>query len=64
MEEYPEVTIHGYITSPDRKDYGVYINGIRYKGKVSDKMRDDFDDTFYGAEYITNKSNELYCCYN
>lgn len=64
LEEYPESTIHGYITHPDRKDYGVYILGMHYKGKVSDKMRDDFDDTFGNAEEVINKSTELYCCYD
>lgn len=38
MEKYPNVTAHGYCVSPHRRDYNVELEGLEYKGLVTDEM--------------------------
>lgn len=64
VEQYPEVTVHGYIIAPNRSDYRVTIEGIEYHGNVSDKMRKDYTSMFRHADDFVCDSDYLYCWFD
>ena len=64
LEAYPDVTVHGYIISPDRTDYRVTIEGISYKGEVSTEMRQSFIEMFKFADEFDIEDDSLYCWFD
>lgn len=64
MERYPEVTAHGYMIAPGRHDARVTLEGVKYKGAVTEDMKDDFEETFRYADQKEVEWYYLYCWYD
>jgi len=47
----------GYVVSPDRRDCRITIDGVRYDGKVTNKVREKFKEEF-GTGYEFSESDE------
>lgn len=58
MADWPEVTAHGYCVSPKRRDYNVEIEGLEYKGEVSEEMELELRRLIpHGADEMRIESN-------
>ena len=64
MEIYPEVTLHGYIVSPERHDYRVSVEGLEYCGDVSKEMLEMFVDRYRFADDFICDDEYLYCWFD
>lgn len=64
LEMYPEVTLHGYIVTPNRHDYRITIEGLEYEGEVSKEMLGDFIDRFRFADDFSYGDEYLYCWFD
>ncbi len=63
LQKYPKYTIHGYVTSDESEDYGIYINGVE-KGEPSESLQ-EFTD--YMAVFRYNDEFEyetMYCWFD
>ena len=69
MERHPNdgVTAHGYLISPERKDYGLVIEGLEARSPNRD-FRADFALTFENADEMEcemeNDTARQYCWYD
>src|SRR5262249_35140979 len=50
MRRHPEVLAHGYAISIERDDYRVTIEGVSYRGPVSESLRRDAEQLFHSAD--------------
>jgi hypothetical protein len=64
MWKYPKVRAHGYSISLVRDDYRVSLEGIHYRGPVSEEMKKDFKTLFQRADEKRCRKNELSCWYD
>ena len=64
LVKYPEVTLHGYIVSPERDDYRVTIKGLEYCGDVSREMLKMFVDGYRFADDFICDDDYLYCWFD
>ena len=64
LEKYPQVTLHGYMVSPERDDYRMSIEGLEYNGAVSREMLDDFIAMFRFADEFEFENDYLYCWFD
>lgn len=60
MEKHPEVTAHGYMVGSRRSDARISIEGLSYKGKVSDKLALAFTKFCRQADELEVEKNYLY----
>jgi hypothetical protein len=64
IKQYPEITAHGYIVSPNRADYRVTLEGVEYSGAISQELRKDFIDMFRKADDFICDREKLFCWYD
>lgn len=60
MQIHPDVTVHGYAVSHDRKDYRVSIEGLSFRGEVCDNLLFDFIHLCRLADEFVANRTELY----
>ena len=60
MRRHPGVLAHGYAIGIGRDDYRVSIEGIGYRGAVSDAMRQDAQQLFGNADNFQVEGDGLY----
>ena len=63
MKAHSDFVAHGYVVSPDRDDYRVSLEGLRYRGKkkVSVKLVAEFVSFCQGADALEVDEKQLFC---
>jgi hypothetical protein len=64
MQRHPEVLAHGYATSIEREDYRVTIEGVSYRGPVSEQLRREVVQLFGSADECRVEPNGMYVWYD
>jgi hypothetical protein len=64
MRRWPGVTAHGYLIGPDREDYRLTIEGVAYRGTISEEMRQEAQWLFGNADDFVLQADALYVWYD
>jgi hypothetical protein len=65
MGRWPMVMAHGYAVSPRRPDYRVDVEGLEFRGPISDALRAAFVLAFRDADDLDADSKDrLFCWYD
>lgn len=64
MQEWPEMTAHGFIVHIERSDYSVSLEGVEFKGTPSIEMVCQFAQLFNHADDFICSPTHLYCWFD
>jgi hypothetical protein len=60
MKDFPIITAHGYVVSPDRPDYRFVIEGLHYEGRCNDTLQRAFFFMCSKADDIIVSEDQVY----
>lgn len=64
MKQFPGATAHGYVISPERKDYRVTLEGLEFTGECTTEIQRAFSKLCKRANDLEITSTRLYCWFD